>query len=176
MAPSGALQIKVDGRNTSYFEWLGAGLYSPERRGGAMHGRTYYLHELRYGFEEKRFCVRVDAFADSLRELENPEFRITINGTAEIAIVLRMNRGRLSEFSVEKDNVCLMNPEAVVEAAFDRVLELAVGKELIGTAGLANLQVGVALWHGGLPVDVLPAEGFLEVALGEDNFGWGLEK
>jgi alpha-amylase/alpha-mannosidase (GH57 family) len=176
MAPSGALQIKVDGRNTSYFEWLGAGLYSPERRGGAMHGRTYYLHELRYGFEEKRFCVRVDAFADSLAELENPEFRITINAAAEIAIVLRMNRGRLVEFSVEKDNVCLMNPETVVEAAFDGILELAVHKELIGIAGLANLRVGVALWHGGLPVDVLPAEGFLEVALGEDNFGWGLEK
>jgi hypothetical protein len=30
----------------------------------------------------------------------------------------------------------------------------------------------VALWHGGLPVDVLPAEGLLDIQLGEDNFAW----
>src|SRR5215831_3624188 len=39
LAPTSYLQVKVDGRDTSYFEWLGAGLYSPERRGGSMHGR-----------------------------------------------------------------------------------------------------------------------------------------
>ena len=41
--PAGVPQVKVDGRETSYFEWLGAGLYSAERRGGAMHGRAYFL-------------------------------------------------------------------------------------------------------------------------------------
>jgi len=56
LAPSTFLNVKVDGRDTSYFEWLGAGVFSPEHRGGTMHGRTYYLRELRYGFEEERFC------------------------------------------------------------------------------------------------------------------------
>jgi hypothetical protein len=176
IAPSGFLQIKVDGRNTSYFEWLGAGLYSPERRGGAMHGRTYYLHELRYGFESNRFCVRIDAFPESLAELENPEFRITISGDEEVAIVLRMHRRHLVEFSLEKGTVCLMNPETAAEAAFDGILELCVQKELIGIKGKTSLRLGVALWHCGLPVDVLPAEGWLDVALGEENFGWALEK
>jgi len=41
LAPTGKLNITVDGRDTSYFEWLGAGLYSPERRGGSMHGRIF---------------------------------------------------------------------------------------------------------------------------------------
>ena len=35
-----------------------------------------------------------------------------------------------------------------------------------------KLRLGVALWHGGLPVDVLPAEGFLDVSLGEENWAW----
>jgi hypothetical protein len=30
----------------------------------------------------------------------------------------------------------------------------------------------VALWHGGLPVDVLPAAGFLDVPLGEEHAAW----
>src|SRR5205823_5443378 len=88
LAPTSLLNVTVDGRDTSYFEWLGAGLYSPERRGGSMHGRVFYLHELRYGFEEGRFCVRIDPFAEALGELEDPEFRITIGGEEEVTLVV----------------------------------------------------------------------------------------
>ncbi len=172
LAPSAFLSIKVDGRDTSYFEWLGAGLYSPERRGGAMHGRTFYLHELRYGFEEERFCVRIDLFAGILAELEDPEFRITISGAEEVAVVVKLQRGHLREFAVEKGRVCLLNPKNVAEAAFDGILEISIQKELIDLKEQNNLRLGVALWHGGLPVDVLPAEGFLYVQLGEEHSAW----
>jgi alpha-amylase/alpha-mannosidase (GH57 family) len=172
LAPTGFLKIDVDGRDTSYFEWLGAGLYSPERRGGSMHGRTYFLHELRYGFEEDRFCVRVDPFLDILGELEDSDFRITIGGGEEITIVVKLERGRMKEFAVEKGQVCLLNPKTVADASFDRILEVAVQRSEISLKGQTKLRLGVALWHGGLPVDVLPAEGFLEVNLGEENSAW----
>src|SRR5277367_2347066 len=175
LAPTGFLKIAVDGRDTSYFEWLGAGLYSPERRGGAMHGRTFYLHELRYGFEENRFCVRVDPFLDLLGELEDSEFRITIGGAEEINIVVKLVRGHLQEFAVELGRLCLLNPKSVAEAAFDRILEVSINRSELNLKGQSKLKLGVALWHGGLPVDVLPAEGFLEVHLGEENSAWPLE-
>jgi hypothetical protein len=41
--------------------------------------------------------------------------------------------------------------------------------------GSLRMRLGVALWHGGLPVDVLPAEGVLDVQLGEENFAWPVE-
>ncbi len=172
LAPSGFLKVSVDGRDTSYFEWLSAALYSPERRGGSMHGRIFYLHELRYGFEEERFCLRVDPFSEALAELEDPEFRITIGGAEEITLMVKLHRGHLREFAVEKDRVCLLNPKDVAEAAFDRILEVAIRRDQINLKGKTKLRIGVALWHGGLPVDVLPAEGFLEVSLGEEQFGW----
>jgi alpha-amylase/alpha-mannosidase (GH57 family) len=172
LPPTGFLKIAVDGRDTSYFEWLGAGLYSPERRGGAMHGRTFYLHELRYGFEEDRFCVRVDPFLDLLGELEDSEFRITIGGAEEINIVVKLVRGHLQEFAVEKGRLCLLNPKTVAEASFDRILEVAIHRSEIDLKGQSKLKLGVAVWHGGLPVDVLPAEGYLEVQLGEDHSAW----
>ncbi len=175
LAPTGFLKISVDGRDSSYFEWLGAGLYSPERRGGAMHGRTFYLHELRFGFEDGRFCVRVDPFLDLLGELEDSEFRITIAGAEETALVVKLVRGHLQEFAVEKGRLCLLNPKSVAEVAFDRILEVAMDRSEINLKGQTKLKLGVALWHGGLPVDVLPAEGFLEVNLGEDNFAWPVE-
>jgi len=175
LAPTGMVQIKVDGRSTSYFEWLGAGLYSPERRGGSMHGRTFYLHELRYGFEEGRFCVRVDPFAEALGELDDPEFRVTISGAEEVTLVVKLERGRLKEFAVEKERLCLLNPKQVADAAFERILEVALNKDQLSLKGQNKLKLGVALWHGGLPVDVLPAEGFLEVNLGEENAAWPAE-
>ena len=172
LAPAGMLRVQVDGRETSYFEWLGAGLFSPERRGGAMHGRTFYLHELHFGFSEEEMFVRVDAFRLALEQLDDPEFRITIRGTEEVTLVVRLLRGRLQEFAVEKDRVCLLNPRTVATAAFERILEVSVRKELFHLAGQTRLSLGVALWHGGLPVDVLPAEGSLDISLGEDNSAW----
>jgi alpha-amylase/alpha-mannosidase (GH57 family) len=175
VAPTGFLKTKVDGRDTSYFEWLGAGLYSPERRGGAMHGRIFYLRELRYGFEEDRFSIRVDAFSDVLNEMEDPEFRITIDAAEEITIVVRLERGRLQEFSIEKGRVCLLNPNGFASAAFDRMLEVSVRRDALNMKGQKTLRLGVALWHAGLPVDVLPAEGTLEIALGDDQASWPIE-
>ncbi len=175
LAPSTFLNVKVDGRDTSYFEWLGAGVFSPERRGGAMHGRTFYLRELRYGFEEERFVVRVDCFPDPLAELEDPEFRITIGAAEEVVIVVNLERGRMKEFAVEKQRLCLLSPDKVATVAFGRTLELAVLREQLDLKGKTKFPIGVALWHGGLPIDVLPAEGFLEVNLGEENSAWPVE-
>ena len=141
-----------------------------------MHGRTFHLHELRYGFEEDRFSVRVDPFLEAFNEMEDPEFRITIGAAEEVTVVVKLERGRLKEFAVEKGRVCLLNPNSVASAAFDRILEVTVQRSEIDLKGQKSLRLGVALWHGGLPVDVLPAEGFLEIALGDDQSSWPIEE
>jgi alpha-amylase/alpha-mannosidase (GH57 family) len=175
LAPTAYLKVQVDGRDTSYFEWLGSGLYSPERRGGSMHGRVYYLRELRYGFEENRFCVRIDLFPEALSEIDDPEFRITIQGAQEVVVVVKLLRGRIEEFGIEQGKVCLLNPADFGEAAFERSLEIAVKRDSVCPKGCKKLGLDVALWHGGLPVDVLPASGLLEVGLGEESFAWPLK-
>ncbi len=175
LPPSANLKVKVDGVDSSYFEWLGAGVYSPEQRDGAMHGRVFYLKELRYGFEEERFVVRVECFAESLAEMEEPEFRIIIGAAEELTLVVNLERGRMKEFAVEKNRVCLLRPDTIAAAAFGRTLEVAISKEALDLKGMTKFRLGVALWHEGLPIDVMPAEGFLEVQLGEENAAWAVE-
>ena len=68
--------------------------------------------------------------------------------------------------------MCLLNPETIVAAEYGRILEVAVTREVLDLRGLSKFRLGVALWHGGLPIDVLPAEGYLEVPLGEENYAW----
>jgi hypothetical protein len=140
-----------------------------------MHGRVFFLRELRYGFEEKRFSVRIDFFPEALAELDDPELRITLGAANELSIVVKLQRGRLQEFALEKERVCLLQPRDVADAAFDRILEVAIQREQLNLKGQKSLRLGVALWHGGLPVDVLPGEGFLEIPLGDEQHSWPLE-
>jgi alpha-amylase/alpha-mannosidase (GH57 family) len=173
--PSSFLKVDVDGLDSTYFEWLGSGVYSPERRGGAMHGRVFYLKELRYGFEKDRFVVRVDCFPEAMEELDDAEFRIVFGGLEETTAVAKLKGGRLQEFSIEKGRACLLNPAAGAAVEYVRILEVALTREMLELAGLSRFRLGVALWHAGLPVDVLPAEGHLDVQLGEENFAWAVE-
>jgi hypothetical protein len=66
----------------------------------------------------------------------------------------------------------VLGAQQYVQAAYDQILEIAIARSLIETEGRTAFLLGVSLWQGGLPVDVLPAEGWLEVRLGADAFSW----
>ncbi len=173
--PSTYLSVRVDGRETSYFEWLGAGLYSADRRSTAMHGRSYFLHELRYGFDEQFLYVRVDTFPEMLARLRDCEFRVTLRANEELRVVVRLEEGRLAGYLVESKDICLLGPDELLAVAFDKILEVAAARRLFSLGGRSSFALGVALWQGGLPVDVLPAEGWLEVKLGAEAFSWSAD-
>jgi alpha-amylase/alpha-mannosidase (GH57 family) len=175
LPPSAYLNVKVDGRESTYFEWMGAGLYSADRRSSSMHGRLLLLHELRYGFDDKRFHLRADVFAEALAELRDAEFRITVRAEQELRVVVRLQEGRVSGYLVESRDLCLLGPDEVVKVAFDKILEVSVAKEMFILGRRKSILLGVAIWEGGLPVDLLPAEGLLEIQLGEENFAWAVE-
>ena len=172
LPPSAYLNVKVDGRESTYFEWMGAGLYSADRRSSAMHGRLLLMHELRYGFDEKCFHLRVDVFSEPLAELRDAEFRITIRAAQELRVVVRLEEGRVSGYLVESRDLCILGPDEVVKVACDKILEVSVAKEMFMLGDKKSISMGVAVWEGGLPVDLLPSEGLLEIQLGEEHFGW----
>jgi alpha-amylase/alpha-mannosidase (GH57 family) len=171
-APEAFLDVKVDGRESSYFEWLGAGRYSTERRAGTMHGRTRILGDLRYGFGENYFYLRVDPVTEAVEKFPEFQMRITLWDRRETRITLRVKNSKIAGQVVEQSGVCLLHPEVGVEASFGKIFEVSVAREMFDLAERKVLLASVALWEGGLPVDVLPVEGVLEVALGEDNFAW----
>ena len=61
--PTALLSPTLDGEETSYFEWLGAGVFEVLDVAGAMHqiGRAApRLTSVRFGFDRERLYVRVD--------------------------------------------------------------------------------------------------------------------
>jgi alpha-amylase/alpha-mannosidase (GH57 family) len=171
-APTAFLDVRVDGRESSYFEWLGAGLYAPDRHGGAMHGRQYVLGNFYYGFGAAHFCLRVDPIAEAVADVPEFQLRLTVWDSRETRITLRVLQGKLSGCVVEHDGVCLLRPGTVVSAAYDKIIEVTLARELFDLRGRRALLLSAAIWRDGLAVDVLPLEGMLDVALGGDNWAW----
>ncbi len=163
--PAAQLNVRVDGRETSYFEWLGAGLYAADRLTGAMHGRVFFLRELHYGYDQQNFYLRVDPFADSVETLDESDFIVTVKTHEELKITARVSAGKLQHFAVESNGIGVGHPEGRVAVAFDKILELQIARDLLAVRPNSVIAVGVGLWHSGLPVDLLPSEGLLELQL-----------
>jgi alpha-amylase/alpha-mannosidase (GH57 family) len=173
-APSAFLDVRVDGRESTYFEWLGAAMYSPDRKDSSMHGRVHWLQQFRYGFSNDRFFVRVDFVDDAMAAVKDGEVRITLRGDEEVRIVLHVQQGKLRSQYVETKDTCLSGPQEMVLAAMDRILEISIARKLLPLGKRNSFSMVIALWEGGLPVDLLPAEGWFEVSLGEEHFAWAL--
>ncbi|MDE3169445.1 MAG: glycoside hydrolase [Acidobacteriota bacterium] len=169
---SAYLDVLVDGRESNYFEWLGAGVYSTERRGASMHGGQNILGDLRYGFGPTNLFIRLDPLADSMRDIAEFQVRLTMWDSRETRITLSVHEGNLCDCIVEQAGLCLLRPEGLVTAGCGKIVEIALARSLFDVRGRQDLLLSVALWIGGLPIDILPIEGMLHIPLGEDNFAW----
>jgi hypothetical protein len=175
LQPLAYLNVQVDGRQTSYFEWLGAGIYSADWLGASQNGRPKVLRELHYGFSERFFYLCVDTFPGSLSELRDFEFRITLRGSDELLLLVAIEESRFAGCLLDTEELCILGPHELVEVAFDKILEVALGRRLIVLAGQTSLTLQVAIWHAGLLLDLLPHEISLEVKLGADAFSWPVQ-
>ena len=170
--PLAYLNVHVDGRETTYFEWLGAGLYSVDRLDSSNNGRSHALREFHYGFGERFFYLRVDAFPEWLPKLRDCEFRIMICNGDELRLVILIEEGKLVGWLLDGKEVCILGPHELVEVAFERILEVAIDRRLFSLAGRTSFSLKVALWWDGLLIDSLPFEISLDVILGTDAFAW----
>ena len=173
--PTAYLDVNVDGRESTYFEWLGAGLFATDHRGGTMHGRRSVISEIFYGFGPKQFWLRVDPVPEVISEMEEFQVRVTMWDSRETRVTLGIQQGKLRKCIVENGGMCLLHPETLVSAAYGNVLEMGVSRALFDLGRRKSLLLNVAIWQAGLPVDVLPLEGMLEVSLGEENFAWSCD-
>src|SRR5579872_1344695 len=76
--PSGAIAPKIDGEVTSYFEWIGAGVFRVDERSGSMHGKKFLVSEVQFGTDGANLYLRVDFHPVYLQELNGMEARLTV--------------------------------------------------------------------------------------------------
>ena len=152
---------------TSYFEWLGAGVYRVDRRSGAMHGKRFLIQELSYGSDGQNLYTRVDS--DAAASLANVEAHLTIRPASEPSRESYLALA-LGEAAVEAREVRFAEADcgpAAIEAAFRKVLEIRISLRALAVPRGQSLQLQISLWKDGLPVDAAPPEGWLDVSTAE---------
>jgi alpha-amylase/alpha-mannosidase (GH57 family) len=118
--PSNEIHAVVDGEVTSYFEWLGAGVYRPDRRSGAMHGGSLPVREMMYGTNSSTLYVRLDADRDAAYSIEfEPGRAQTTSAVGHIIELSAPLNGKRFRIAVERPGL----PPAYVPA--ERWIELA---------------------------------------------------
>jgi hypothetical protein len=157
-APTGLIHPAIDGEVTTYFEWLGAGLYRADPRSGAMHGRQFPVREVHYGTDglsvylRLDFDTRIDALAGGA------ELRVRFlvgGGTEPVTVAVKIENGAATSTPKE------------VKAALAQLLEIEVPFRVIRVEAGVPLQFSISLWQGGLPLGTLPHEGWLHLPTAE---------
>ena len=162
----------IDGRVSSYFDWMGAAMYSSDRRGGSMHGKLFLMEAIHAGIDEQNLYARLD-FASTLPSSD-------IVATLHLAVrqgevtksTLRLEMDLSQEELVgwnlfgEKDAV--IEPEGV-EVALGKVLEIKLPLSLAGAMEGNTFNLRFVLYRDRLPIDALPQEGSLEIQVAPED-------
>jgi alpha-amylase/alpha-mannosidase (GH57 family) len=175
VAPSAQIEPKIDGRVTTYFEWLGAGLCQPDYRSGSMHGVAQLVEALYYGYSDKAVYLRVDLGETFLRDHPDFEIRVNINSESRIRLHASISGGGVKVVELWKGEERLLVPHGAgeqVEVAFQKIFEVRLDYTLLGVAPHERISVQGSIWLDGLPLQVLPQEGWLTLELTEDLMNW----
>jgi alpha-amylase/alpha-mannosidase (GH57 family) len=164
VAPSGPVTPVIDGQVTSYFEWIGAGIYRVDERSGSMHGKTFLVKEVYFGSDGANFYLRVDFHSGCERELSHMEARLTAQSldgahTSSVEIGFANGVARATRMKL----AAAAPGGQPVECAFARVLEARISLASMGVAPGRGLRFQFSLWQSGLPMDAVPQQGWLEM-------------
>jgi alpha-amylase/alpha-mannosidase (GH57 family) len=146
-APSGFIEPFIDGEITSYFEWLGAGVYSQDNRQGAMHGRTQFIQEIRYGSDGENWFLRVDLDQARSDGLTGAEIRVSVKTETE------ENEFR---FPLTAES------HQATAWSYGRIFEMSVRLDSIGAPPEKPLRFQISLWRDGLPLEAAPLQGWID--------------
>jgi alpha-amylase/alpha-mannosidase (GH57 family) len=175
VAPSARIAPRVDGQVSSYFEWLGAGVYAPDYRSSSMHGGARCLEALYFGHNDHSLFLRLDLTDQFLEEYPRFEVRVNVDGESQARIQARIEQGRLGTVQFWKRDEQILVPLGTgdqLQVAFHRIVEVRVDYPLAGLAPGQKTQLQVSLWADDLPLQVIPPEGWLTVDLTDDMAGW----
>ncbi len=183
---------RVTGDMVRYFEWMGAAVHTAERRAGAMHGKQSVLEAVHAGIDETHVYGRLD-FTES--RVPDSNFALVVNLESwapdeprprrALRLDAEVRAGKIQVWRItgpDADRPLASTSEASGEAAvalvrvFEFKMPLAwllaspvassgnsAGKETVPVA--TKLRLRLSLWQGGMPVDALPADGWMELQL-----------
>jgi len=144
--PTGWIAPVLDGRDSSYFEWLGAGVFEARRAGGAMHqadAAPPVVTTIRFGFSRaEELWIKLDGPAGMAGQLA-AGWECTVEFMEPVSLQIRAA-------SNGSDNGCYVN-HRLVRARIGTSLELAVPLPLLGAVAGSPIAFTITLARPGAP-------------------------
>ncbi len=178
---------QITGDMVRYFEWMGAAVYTADRRAGAMHGKQFLLDAAHAGIDSTFLYGRID-FADNAVPKADFELLVNVESWAAegrrarrtLRLDVRAGSGTIQAWKLS--NADESQPLAVMERPTDKVavalarnfefklplvwlLAIPVAPTNESSAVATRLRLRFSLWQNGLPADALPEEGWIELPL-----------
>ena len=177
--PTALLAPTMDGEETSYFEWLGAGVLEVREVAGAMHQserRAAAVSLVHFGFDGLRLYVRVDVSGPAIDLLAaGTELSLKFISPAGVRFSVRQTEGRLTgtfwdRHDTEPHWVERGRGGAVVAAG--TILELAIPLTDLRLAAGQAVGFFVALYDDrGTEIERHPAHQAIELSVPDALFG-----
>jgi alpha-amylase/alpha-mannosidase (GH57 family) len=183
---------RITGEVVRYFEWMGAAVYTADRRAGAMHGKQFLLDAVYAGIDDASLYGRLDFVENTV---PTTDFDLVVNVESwaieeprprrTLRLDVRVESGKMHTWKLgvpdESQPLALIErPTEQVAVAVVRNFEfklplawlLAVpvastpGASISESNAIANkLRLRFSLWQNALPIDALPEEGWMELPL-----------
>ena len=166
--PRGLCPVRVDGRRT-FFEWINAGQYISGSERGTMTMVTQSLvREVFFGFDDRRFLLRLDTGARAADDLQKIEaLRIGFAEPHGVEVRIAGFRNGKLQGGLYCDGV---KHEHAVEVSMRKVLEIGVPLTALGVKANAPLEFFVETLDGEESSDRLPREGLISLTTPSPDF------
>jgi hypothetical protein len=156
----------LDGRETTFFEWQGSGLYRPGQPRGSMYGGSNAFGVLRFGFDLEALHLRLDPAESSPRVTE-------VGNHLRVELVCRGRQVEV-DFELQPDGQRREGRApgglAAGQAAFLDVLEISIPFAPLGLAGGDKVALAIHVLRSQVEVERLPRYGFVTVIVPDHDF------
>jgi hypothetical protein len=161
----------IDGRVTSYFEWLAAGSHQVARQGSTMHRAESAVSGIFFGFDQTTLYVRVDPAPKALAEDLAPlTFGLRVLRPVPMRLEVAAASGEAAVVAVQPGDGGDVAPAAGVRAALVDVLEMAVPFSFLGASTGDEVAFFVSVSREGRELGHWPDQGYLGFAVPPADF------
>ncbi|MFU8856113.1 MAG: glycoside hydrolase [Deferrisomatales bacterium] len=159
--PVGPLRPRLDGRRSSYFEWLPAGIFDLGYDAGAMHRADRRLRRLRFGTGggELHLCVEGEGSLQSLVS-RGLHVEVEVLGQDRLRVRLPLDGGAASVLEGDAPGAAF---------AWGEVGEISLPLGAVGFSPPGSLYVGLRLVQGGEVLERAPLYHLAQLPIPADH-------
>jgi alpha-amylase/alpha-mannosidase (GH57 family) len=169
--PSGLITPSIDGKTTTFYEWISAGWISTSGPEGVMSCGDSVLSGIFYGFDLNSFYLRVDpAKREQPIDMSNMELVMSIEtGSGKYRLELSLNKpDNYTIFRNVRDKWVRRSRKD--DVAMGKIIEMGISFEDVNAAKGTKIDFRIAIVEKGLETERWPKLGYISFVVPDESF------